>query len=255
MASRQPVKLVPNGPSLHVKLVWDGEDSLLAGTPAPWQFRATCVTLATYPPIGFSFGSGGRLAALVDTPAGLIPTSELEFEVVAVGPEGKVLSAHFKGEVEDPQQQDDEGPRRISAQAPGTVGRRRPPYKLIYIKEENWTEVGCWADSNWTRNDVGCFHEPTDAAPLILVLNEDFGMSKDYFTSLIGRLEEATIEERKSKFYSHVAFHMYQMYQSYRRQMEAAAADQSVKPPDFADMRAEVNRVGTTLIKMMEVSR
>jgi hypothetical protein len=48
---------------------------------------------------------------------------------------------------------------------------------------------------------------------------------------------------------------MYQLYQSYRRQMDAAAADQNVKPPDFADLRAEINRVGTTLIKMMEVSR
>ncbi len=35
VVSRQPVKLVPNAPSLHVKLVWDGEDTLLAGSPAP----------------------------------------------------------------------------------------------------------------------------------------------------------------------------------------------------------------------------
>jgi hypothetical protein len=209
--------------------------------------------MATYPAIGFSFGNGGRLAALVDTPTGLIPGSELEFEVEAVGPEGKSLLVQFKGRVE--QQQDGQGPRKISAQAPSTLGRRRPPYQLIYIKEENWNEVGCWVDSNWTRNDVGCFHEATEAAPLILVLNEDFGMSKDYFTGLIGRLEEATIEERKSKYYSHVAFHMYQMYQSYRRQMDASATDPNVRPPEFADLRAEANRVGTTLIKMMEVSR
>ena len=40
-----------------------------------------------------------------------------------------------------------------------------------------------------------------------------------------------------------------------RRVMDAAAADPNLKSPDFADLRAEVNRVGTTLIKMMEVSR
>ncbi len=216
---------------------------------------ARCLSLSTYPAIGFSFGTGGRLAALVDTPSGLIPGSELEFEVHAVGPNGKTLTTKFKGRVDDRQQQDDQGPRKLNAQAPGTAGQRRPPYKLIYIKEEEWDKVGCWVDSNWTSHDVGCFHEPTDAAPLILVLNEDFGMSKDYFTSLVGRLEEATINERKSKYYSHVAFHLYQMYLSYRKQIDTATPDNGIKPPEFADMRAEVNRVGTTLIKLMEVSR
>lgn len=255
IVSRQPVKLIPGGPSLHVKLVWDGEDSLLAGAPAPWGFRARCLSLATYPGIGFSFGRQGRLAALVDTPAGLIIGSELEFEVEAVGPGGKTLSARFKGRVEDPQQQEVLGPRKISDQAPGTVGRRRPPYKLVYINEEQWNDVECWVDSNWTNKDVGCFHDATDAAPLILVLNEDFGMSKAYFASLIGRLEEATIDERKSRYYSHVAYHMYQMYQSYKKRLEDSAKDPDIKPPDFADLCAEVNRIGTTLIKMMEVSR
>jgi hypothetical protein len=255
VVSRQPVKLNPGGPTLHVKLVWDGEDSLLAGSPAPWGFRARCLSLATYPAIGFSFGRQGRLAALVDTPPGLIVGSELEFEVQAVGPGGKILSTRFKGRVEDPQQQEVLGPRKVSDQAPGAVGRRRPPYTLIYINEEKWDEVGCWVDSSWNANDVGCFHDATDAAPLILMLNEDFGMSKTYFASLIGRLEEATIEERKSRYYSHVAYHMYQMYQAYKKRLDDSARDVDTKPPDFADLRAEVNRIGTTLIKMMEVSR
>jgi hypothetical protein len=256
VVSRQPVKLVPNGPSLHVKLVWDGEDSLLAGSPAPWGFRARCTSLATYPRIGFSFGRGGRVAALVDTPTGLIPDSELEFEVEAVGPNGKKLTATFKGTIQGAEEEPDgKEPRKVDAQSPEMVGQRRPPYKLIYIKQENWAEVGCWVDATWTANDVACFHEPTEAAPLILVLNEDFGLSKEYFASLVGRLEEATINEKKSKFYSHVAFHLYQMYLSYKKQMDRSATDADVKPPDFAEMRAEVNRVGTTLIRLMEVSR
>ena len=61
----------------------------------------------------------------------------------------------------------------FNAQAPGTVGQRRPPYKLVPIKEEQWNEVGCWVDSAWTAHDVGCFHEPTEAAPLILVLGHE----------------------------------------------------------------------------------
>src|SRR5262249_917109 len=109
----------------------------------------------------------------------------------------------------------------------------------------------------WTKNDAGCFHEQTDAAPLILVLNEDFGLIHDYCEDMVKRsLAEDTINERKSKYYSHIAFHLYQMYLSYRAQMEASAKDPDViNPPDFGDLRSEVNRVGKTLVKLMEVSR
>ena len=258
VVSRQPVKLLPNSPSLHVKLVWDGNDSLLVGSPASWCFRGRCLSLSNFPQIGFAFGQGGRLAALLDTPNGLIPGGELDFEVEAVGPNGKKLTARLKGRVEEvPQEQPDpeEGPRRITTHSPDTIGQRRPPYKLIYIKEENWTDVGCWVDSAWTGDDVGCFHEQTETTPLVLVLNEDFKLSRHYFEGLIGRLEEATINERKNKFYSHVAFHLYQMYLPYLRQMAASATNEGVKQPEFPDLRMEINRVGTTLIKLMEVSR
>jgi hypothetical protein len=256
VVSRQPVKLVPNSPSLHVKLAWDGEDCLLAGTPPPWRFRGRCSSLATFPQIGFAFGRGGRLAALIDTPNGLIPGGELDFEIEALGPNGKSLTARFKGRVDDPQQPAAEkGPRLITAQTPDTAGQRRPPYKLVYVDEDHWNEVGCWVDSAWTADDVGCFHEPTAAAPLVLVLNEDFALSKQYFARLVGRLEEETISERKNKFYSHVAFHLYQMYLSYRRQMDASSINESAKIPEFSDLRSEINRVGTTLMKLMEVSR
>src|SRR5437868_4719893 len=46
VVSRQPVKLIPAAPSLHVKLIWDGEDGLLSGSPAPWGFRGRCKSLA-----------------------------------------------------------------------------------------------------------------------------------------------------------------------------------------------------------------
>jgi hypothetical protein len=243
---------------LHVKLVWDGDDSLLVGSPAPWGFRARCLSLSNFPQIGFAFGQGGRLAALLDTPNGLIPGGELDFQVEAVGPNGRTLTARFKGRVEDqpqPQPEPDHGPRRITAHSPDTVGQRRPPYKLIYIKEDKWTEVGCWVDSTWTAEDVGCFHEQTETTPLVLVLNEDFSLSHQYFESLIGRLEESTINERKNKFYTHIAFHLYQMYLPYVRQMEASATNEGVRRPEFPDLQKEINRVGRTLIKLMEVPR
>jgi hypothetical protein len=52
--TRQPVKLVPGGPSTHVRLRWDGDDSLASGTLPAWIFSAKCVSfwirrMACYP--------------------------------------------------------------------------------------------------------------------------------------------------------------------------------------------------------------
>jgi hypothetical protein len=257
VVSRQPVKLVPGGPSVHVKLLWDGQDSLLIGTPPAWTFGARCATLGTFPMIGLGNRGDGKLELLIDTPHGILTSTELEFEVEATGPGNKKLTAKFKAVVIE-QEADDasRGPRRLSAQAPNSAGQRRPPYQLVYINEEKWHEVGCWEDAPWTCADVGCFQEPTEAAPLILVLNEDFGLIRSYCDSLVERqLEEATINERKSRYYSHVAFHLYQMYGDYRKKLEASATDDGIKPPTPEDLRNEINRVGTTLAKLMEVSR
>ena len=258
VVSRQPVKLLPNSPSLHVKLVWDGNDSLLVGSPASWCFRGRCLSLSNFPQIGFAFGQGGRLAASTRHPERAHPRRRTRFRGRGSGPERQETHRPLQG----PRRRSNARrarPRRRPAPDHHPFSRhhrpRRPPYKLIYIKEENWTDVGCWVDSAWTGDDVGCFHEQTETTPLVLVLNEDFKLSRRYFEGLIGRLEEATINERKKKFYSHVAFHLYQMYLSYLRQMAASAMNEGVKQPEFPDLRMEINRVGTTLIKLMEVSR
>jgi hypothetical protein len=257
VVSRQPVKLLPGGPSVHVKLVWDGQDSLLVGSPPAWIIGARCETLGTFPQIGLGNRGGGKLELLLDTPHGILTDTELDFEVEATGPDNKKLTTKFKAVVID-QETDNApcGPRRISSQAPDSGGQRRPPYQLVYINEEKWKDVGCWEDQPWTGADVGCFQEPTEAAPLILVLNEDFGLIRKYCDGLVERqLEEATINERKSRYYSHVAFHLYQMYGDYRKMMDASGTDEGIKPPTPEELRNEVNRVGTTLAKLMEVSR
>jgi hypothetical protein len=60
---------------------------------------------------------------------------------------------------------------------------------------------------------------------------------------------ESEIERRVTKYTSHVAFHLYQMYMATR--------DQRQDNPDEAEarMRQEVRRVAMTLLKLMEVSR
>jgi hypothetical protein len=72
IASRQPIKLTPGGPSTHVKLRWDGVDSLVTGSPPAWQFHARCLNLETFPAITFSRPNLGKFELLLDVPHGLL---------------------------------------------------------------------------------------------------------------------------------------------------------------------------------------
>jgi hypothetical protein len=164
IVSRQPVKLRSEGPSTHVKVRWDGDDSLLTDMPPSWRIHARCLSIATYPPIACSLPSRGRFELLLDTPRGLLANQPLEFIVEAIGPAAKILTVTFQGEVTEPVIEHE--PRKISASAPEAVARRRPPYELKYIKEDGWGDGTCWENSNWTEDDTGCFTEPTEAAPL-----------------------------------------------------------------------------------------
>src|SRR5262249_3468158 len=147
VVSRQPVKLIPGGPSVHVKLRWDGQDALLFGSPPAWTFQARCTSLGTYPRIGFAIRGEGRLELLLDTPRGLLVSNALEFEVVANGPNGKQLSVTFQAELVDIVTNGE--PRKVTAQSPDTASQRRPPYKLVYITQDQWGERG-WDDGGWT---------------------------------------------------------------------------------------------------------
>ncbi len=122
---------------------------------------------------------------------------------------------------------------------------------MVPIKEDQWKEQECWAGGDWTAEDVGCFIDPTDTAPLILVLNEDFGPIRAFCDDMVKRnLTEPYIEAQKTKYYSTVAYHLYLMYRSYRAQMDASAAGKA-DPPKLDDLRNEINRVGTSLVTMM----
>jgi hypothetical protein len=248
IATRQPVRMVEGAASTHVRVRWDGQDELASGTGAEWKFVGRCPSLETFPPITFSAPREGVFEMLLDSPHGLIPGAQLEFELEANGPGGAQLKAAFKAEVvaAPPRLE----PRKINTEAPETTAQRRPPYELRYVKEETWPGA-CWNDEDFTADDVGCFKEPTDTKPLILILNDDAALLKEFRENMVTRkLEEATVKDRLTKYNSHVSFHLYQMYNEQKRRNDER---EKLVEPD--DLRAEINRVGSTLIRVMEVSR
>jgi hypothetical protein len=254
IVSRQPVELLPGGSATHVKVRWDGLDALAIGPAAPWKFRATCTSLTSFPTISFSAPQDGRFEALLDTPHGLRP-STLDFEIEAIGPGGARLVANFKGEVAAPPLKTE--PRRISTKAPDATAQRRPPYELKYVDEANWSNPTCWGESAWTKDDPAAMSEPTESAPLTLMINEDAAGLKEFKEGLIKRkLDEATVKERVTRYTTHVAFHLYQMYLFAKAQRERKPDDDGGEAhgPTEEDQRLEIQRVATTLLKVMEVS-
>ena len=254
VVSRQPVKLVPGGASTHVRLRWDGDDSLTSGSAPAWSLRARCLSMGTFPSIGFSQPKDGNFELLLDTPHGLIANQQLDFEVEAAGPAGQRLSATFSGQViEAPAAPE---PRRTAATVPEPASQRRPPYELRIVHESEWDTGTCWGTQTWTKDDVAAFTEPTESTPLTLIINADAEELKAYRESLVKRtLDEATVQERMSRYTAHVAFHLYQMYRFKRSRLEAQSADESLRVPGEDEMRLEIARVATTLIRLMEVSR
>src|SRR5207249_11815709 len=99
VVSRQPVKLIRGAASTHVRLRWDGDESLTTGSEPTWSLHARCLSMGTFPSIGFSQPKDGKFELLLDTPHGLIPNQQLDFEVEAAGPAGQRLVATFNGQV------------------------------------------------------------------------------------------------------------------------------------------------------------
>ena len=250
VSSRQPVRLIIGGADTHVRLRWNGKDGLVLGAPPPWAIIGHCTTLPSYAPVAFSKPSSGYFEMLIPAPSGLPVGQKLIFEVAAIGPNGEGLTATFAAEVADPPE-----PRKIKTKAPDTAAQRRPPYELKIIGKDEWA-TGCWEDQEWTASDAACFKEPTPNRPLTLIINEDQGLWHDYRESLTKRkLVEATIKERTTRYTSHIAFHLYQMYLHVRQVREQSKTEENVEEPKDLVMREEINRVSATLIRLMEVSR
>ncbi len=254
VTSRQPVLLMPGGADTHVRLRWDGQDELLLGAPPLWTFMARCITQPDFPPLTFSRPSGGRFELLIQVPATLTGGQQLTFEVEAVGPADKTLKASFTAQVVSPPD-----PRKVKKIVPEPASQRKPPYKLNYIKQPEWSKVQFWDDKSWwTPEDAGCFLEPTESMPVVLIINEDMGLLTEWQESMRKRkYEPTTIKRQVTRYTSHVAFHLYQMYLNLRAVQEAQKQDQdSAFPvPTPEQMRGEINRVAATLIKVMQVGQ
>jgi hypothetical protein len=63
------------------------------------------------------------------------------------------------------------------------------------------------------------------------------------------KLEESTVQQRLTNYNSHVSFHLYQMYNEQKKRLDAGG--EQVK---LEDLRGEINRMGTTLVKIMDVA-
>ena len=67
-------------------------------------------------------------------------------------------------------------------------------------------------------------------------------------------LDPKTITDRTNRYISYVAFHLYQMYQEKKRlEMHPDPSPDAPPPRTEGDMRAEINRVGNTVMKVMEL--
>jgi glutamate dehydrogenase/leucine dehydrogenase len=73
------------------------------------------------------------------------------------------------------------------------------------------------------------------------------GPLRDFRQALAKRNTEQDVQKKLNKYTSHIAFHLYQMYQ------ETGKKDEDVDLADAA-RRAEVRRVAMTMIKLMDVA-
>jgi hypothetical protein len=245
VTSRQPIKILTGGPDVHVKLRWDGKDELVDGNPPPWVFRVTCESPSVEPQTFLTRPSGGRFELLIQAAAGLNAGEQLKFDVEALGP-GKVLTTSFVADVVDPP-----SARKVTTKIVGG-GQRRPPYQLLYIKKDKWSKETCWG-SAWSAAEPGSFDEPTAKEPLTIYVNQDMELLATYREALLAKKQaETTIQQKINKYTAHVAFHLYQMYET--KKQTQTQIDEGFEAPTDEQMRDEIQRVSRTLLKLMEVS-
>ena len=124
---------------------------------------------------------------------------------------------------------------------------RRPPYELKTITRDEYDQA-CWNAAEWTDDDAGSFNAPTERAPLILIINQDMAALREFRQALAKRNTEQDVQRKLNKYTSHIAFHLYQMYQA-----TIGKKDDDVDAADAA-RRDEIRRVALTMIKLMDVA-
>lgn len=252
VTSREPVKLRLSGSDTHVRLRWDGKDSLLTENVPKWKLSAKLVVEGlVQPEMNFSEPLAGRFSLLISPRPDWQVGQRLKFEVIATGPQGRELLAVFDAEVVAPpppseDKPSEKGPRLVDSEFK-TGSMRRPPYQLKVIKRDEYDQR-CWDAEEWTDEDAGAFLNPTDRAPLILIINEDMAPLRDFKRALTKRNTEQDVQRKVNKYTSHIAFHLYQMYEATQ-----GKKDDNVDAADRA-RREEIHRVAMTMIKLMDVA-
>jgi hypothetical protein len=250
VTSRQPVQLRRGDTDTHVRLRWDGKDRLITDDVPTWKMSGKLVGHAgQQPEMNFSDPSAGRFSLLVSPRPEWQPGERLTFEVVATGPRGRELVTSFEADVVDPPappEKEEKGPRLVDGDFK-TGSMRRPPYELKTITRDEYAQP-CWNAEEWTDEDAGAFLMPTERAPLILIINQDMAVLRDFRQALAKRNTEQDVQRKLNKYTSHIAFHLYQMYQE-----TMGKKDDDVDAADAA-RRAEVRRVAMTMIKLMDVA-
>lgn len=250
LVTRQPVTMIVGGSDIHLKFKWDGKDQLLNGPGATWTRRLLSTTMGERPvAVAFTQATEGRFEAVLPVPDGAAPGATLTWRVELAGPGGLTLAASFSTVVIEPL-----APRQVTAQVQG--GREdQEDYEIVYIERDKWTTVQCFDKDSWTGTDSGAFEEPTGERPLTLYINIDYEPLLEFLQDMTDRkLAETTIELRKNKYTTHLAYHLYQMFSSTRQKSPAATPSESsdeARMPDEA-MRREIERVATTMLQLME---
>jgi len=249
VTSRQPVNIRRGETDTHVKLRWDGKDRLLTDEDASWKLSAKLVGHGNQPEMHFSDPVSGRFSLLISPRPEWQAGDKMTYEIAATGPRGRQLITSFDAEVIDPPQLSEtepKGPRLVDDEfKTGTM--RRPPYLLKTIKRDQY-EQPCWNANEWTDEDAGAFLAPTERAPLILIINEDMSVLREFRQALTKRNTEGDVQRKLNKYTSHIGFHLYQMYQE-----TVGKKDEKADEADAA-RRSEVRRVALTMIKLMDVA-
>lgn len=197
VSGRQPVRIVPGSGAAHVRMRWDGKDELTIEPSPKWTFAGACTSHKDIASLTFSQPVAGRFEALIHVSGDPLIGTKLKFEITAIGPAGKTLHTSLDAEVVQlPAPLD---PRRLKADI-ASHGQRRPPYKLVFVEEKDFSTSTRWGDSTWDATHAGAFVDPKPDAPLTLCINKDLGLLKDYMDGLVAKkADEGRTEEKKTK--------------------------------------------------------
>ena len=105
---------------------------------------------------------------------------------------------------------------------------------------------------NWSGQEAGAFDAPTLTTPLYIYINDDMDLLTAFRDQLVRKKSaESTIQKAINRYTTHIAFHLYQMYQKQKQLTAVGAADAA---PTDEQMHDEIQRVAHTMIKLMEVN-